>query len=54
MPGEGEIVPRGQALPLTQEEGSPRILRLGAAGSGWQLWSYPVELEPPFRPFFHH
>src|SRR5438309_5065252 len=21
-------------------------------GRGWQLWPYPVELEPPYRPFF--
>lgn len=23
-------------------------------GRGWQTWSYPVELEPPFRPFEYH
>src|SRR5439155_15581196 len=23
-------------------------------GRGWQVWDYPVELEPPFRPFFFH
>src|SRR6266571_3395679 len=23
-------------------------------GRGWQVWPYPVELEPPFRPFFGH
>jgi len=24
-------------------------------GRGWQVWNYPVELEPPFQPFiFHH
>src|ERR1043165_8666679 len=23
-------------------------------GRGWQLWDAPVELEPPFRPFFCH
>lgn len=35
-----------------------RALRLTTAfyaweerGRGWQLWSHPVELEPPFRPF---
>lgn len=22
-------------------------------GRGWQVWPYPVCLEPPFRPFFH-
>lgn len=23
-------------------------------GRGWQVWPRPVELEPPFRPFFFH
>ena len=23
-------------------------------GRGWNLWDYPVSLEPPFRPFFFH
>jgi hypothetical protein len=23
-------------------------------GRGWQVWPYPVELEPPFRPFVFH
>jgi Type IV secretion-system coupling protein DNA-binding domain len=23
-------------------------------GRGWQVWQEPVELEPPFRPFFGH
>ena len=23
-------------------------------GRGWQVWLCPVELEPPFRPFFGH
>src|SRR5579885_1455808 len=23
-------------------------------GRGWQVWPYPVVLEPPFRPFFGH
>lgn len=23
-------------------------------GRGWQIWPYPVELEPPFRPFTGH
>jgi Type IV secretion-system coupling protein DNA-binding domain/TraM recognition site of TraD and TraG len=22
-------------------------------GRGWRVWEYPVELEPPFEPFFH-
>ena len=38
-----------------------RIARLTGAfyrweerGRGWQVWPYPVELEPPFRPFIFH
>src|SRR5438093_1423853 len=23
-------------------------------GRGWQVWPYPVPLEPPFRPFLGH
>src|SRR5579862_6605890 len=23
-------------------------------GRGWQVWDAPVELEPPFRPFYGH
>jgi hypothetical protein len=23
-------------------------------GRGWRVWDYPVEIEPPFRPFFYH
>lgn len=22
-------------------------------GRGWQVWDYPVELEPPYEPFYH-
>jgi predicted DNA-binding transcriptional regulator AlpA len=55
MPGEGEIVPRGQTLPLTQEERlTAQFYDWERRGRGWQIWNYPVELEPPFRPFFYH
>src|SRR3989304_198939 len=23
-------------------------------GRGWQVWEYPVELEPAFEPFYYH
>src|SRR5580692_10489010 len=23
-------------------------------GRGWQVWNLPVEIEPPFRPFYGH
>lgn len=55
MPGEGEIVPRIQTLPLTQEERlTAQFYDWERRGRGWQIWNYPVELEPPFRPFFYH
>jgi len=42
-------------VPLTPEE---RLTRQFYAweqrGRGWQVWPYPVSLEPPFRPFFFH
>lgn len=22
-------------------------------GRGWQVWDFPVQVEPPFEPFFH-
>ena len=55
MPGDGEIVPRGQTLPLTQEERlTAQFYDWERRGRGWQVWNYPVEIEPPFRPFFYH
>ena len=55
MPGKGEIVQRGETLPLTQEERlTAQFYDWERRGRGWQLWGYPVELEPPFRPFFCH
>jgi hypothetical protein len=45
----------GQALPLTQQERlTAQFYEWERRGRGWQLWGYPVELEPPFRPFFYH
>lgn len=55
MPGQGEIVPRGETLTLTREERlTAQFYDWERRGRGWQLWNYPVELEPPFRPFFFH
>jgi len=45
----------GHALPLTQQERlTAQFYDWERRGRGWQLWGYPVELEPPFRPFFYH
>ncbi|HEX4007110.1 MAG TPA: type IV secretion system DNA-binding domain-containing protein [Acidobacteriaceae bacterium] len=55
MPGHGEIVPRSETLALTREERlTAQFYDWERRGRGWQLWSYPVEVEPPFRPFFFH
>jgi len=55
MPGEGEIIPCGETLPLTREERlTAQFYDWERRGRGWQIWDYPVGLEPPFRPFFYH
>ena len=48
------LVPRGQArVVLTPEEQlTKQFYAWEKRGRGWQVWNYPVELEPPFRPFF--
>ncbi len=45
------------AMPLAEAEFS-RAVRLTTTfydwerrGRGWDVWPYPVDLEPPFRPF---
>lgn len=55
MPQEEENAPLGQMPPLTLEERlAAQFYEWERRGRGWQLWSYPVELEPPFRPFLFH
>jgi predicted DNA-binding transcriptional regulator AlpA len=55
MRGEEENAVMGQSPPLTREERlTAQFYDWERRGRGWQLWSYPVELEPPFRPFFYH
>jgi hypothetical protein len=55
MPEEEENAPLGPMLPLTLEERlAAQFYLWERRGRGWQLWSYPVELEPPFRPFLFH
>jgi hypothetical protein len=55
MPGEEEIAPLGPTLPLMREERlTAQFYDWERRGRGWQLWGYPVELEPPFHPFFYH
>jgi hypothetical protein len=41
--------------PLTRaEQLTQQFYEWEVRGRGWQLWEAPVELEPPFRPFFGH
>ena len=55
MPEDEEITRSPRLLPLTREERlTAQFYDWERRGRGWQLWSYPVELEPPFRPFFGH
>jgi len=55
MPGEEENRSLGQTLPPTQEERlTAQFYDWERRGRGWQIWNYPVGLEPPFRPFFYH
>lgn len=50
-----ERVPGGLAIPLSREELlTAQFFDWERRGRGWQLWGYPVELEPPFRPFWYH
>jgi hypothetical protein len=55
MPSDGEIVSAAEAVPVTLEERlTAQFYAWERRGRGWQLWEYPVELEPPFRPFLFH
>src|SRR6059036_2397038 len=45
----------GAALPATLEARLTRQFHDWEIwGRGWQAWNEPVELEPPFHPFFGH
>jgi predicted DNA-binding transcriptional regulator AlpA len=55
MPGEEGIVRRGQSFPQTQGERlTAQFYDWEKRGRGWQVWNYPVQFEPPFRPFLGH
>jgi len=55
MPEDDKIVPRGHPLPQTLEERlTAQFYEWERRGRGWQVLEYPVELEPPFRPFLFH
>lgn len=53
--GDEQIIRSEQLLPATLEERlTQQFYEWEKRGRGWQVWDYPVELEPPFRPFFFH
>src|SRR4051812_5824934 len=37
-----------------EEQLTRQFLAWEVRGRGWQVWDVPVEIEPPFRPFFGH
>ena len=55
MADNGELVPWQDGQPLTQTERlTAQFYAWEQRGRGWQVWDYPVGLEPPFEPFFFH
>jgi hypothetical protein len=55
MAESGDITLRDLPLPQTLEEClTTQFYDWERRGRGWQVWPYPVELEPPFRPFLYH
>ena len=46
---------RLETLPCSPQEAlTHQFCAWEQRGRGWQLWSEPVRLEPPFRPFYFH
>ena len=41
-------------LPTLPEQLTQQFYDWERRGRGWRVWNQPVELEPPFRPFFHY
>src|SRR5437879_4877816 len=55
MAGSFESSSAYDPLPETPAERlTSEFYRWEIRGRGWQVWPYPVALEPPFRPFFSH
>ena len=52
--GNEQLPDRRQYHMTPAEELTYRFHEWEARGRGWQLWDYPVELEPPFVPFIGH
>src|SRR5690349_38360 len=41
-------------MPSSYEALTENFYRWEKRARGWRVWSHPVELEPPFLPFYHH
>src|SRR5215813_4991916 len=55
MADTNEIVPVGDNDLLSEEERlTLHFSEWEKRGRGWNIYPYPVELEPPFRPFLFH
>src|SRR5437867_797675 len=55
MPESYQRVPNDSSLPASPDELlTQQFYAWERRGRGWQLWDYPVVLEPPFRPFLFH
>lgn len=56
MADQTSLVRRQDGLPALspQERLTRQFYVWEQRGRGWQVWPYPVVLEPPFRPFFFH
>lgn len=53
--GEDLVVWQQNTLVLSpQERLTKQFYAWEQRGRGWQVWPYPVSLEPPFRPFLFH
>ncbi|MHB8581255.1 MAG: type IV secretory system conjugative DNA transfer family protein [Ignavibacteriaceae bacterium] len=41
-------------IPTLVEQLTTRFYEWEQRGRGWSLWDFPVDLEPPFVPFYYH
>ncbi len=55
MAGEAVLNSDSEAPPQSRlERLTDQFYAWERRGRGWHTWPYPVELEPPFRPFEYH
>ena len=50
-----DLLPNSDGVTLSQTQRlTMQFYDWEQRGRGWQVWPCPVELEPPFRPFYGH